>query len=103
MSAKKITSTVKVNGESALNGVNCITERISPQPHTVTLMQGECNEYLKHVDQALLPLPHLSPLTQPIPPPLTARLSSPPCYSIGGPLSFFLPHMTLKRVLRRLA
>ena len=37
MSAKKITRTVKVNGESAVNGVKCIMERISPRPHTITI------------------------------------------------------------------
>ena len=36
MLAKKITRTVKINSESAVNGVKCITERISPRPHTVT-------------------------------------------------------------------
>ena len=37
MSAKKITRTVKVNGESAVNGGKCITEKISPQPCTITI------------------------------------------------------------------
>ena len=31
-----MTRMVKVNGESAVNGVKCITERISPRPRTVT-------------------------------------------------------------------
>ena len=31
-----MTRTVKVNGESAVNGVKCIAERMSPRPRTVT-------------------------------------------------------------------
>ena len=38
MSVRKITRTVKVNGESTVIGVKCTTERISPRPRTITKM-----------------------------------------------------------------
>ena len=37
MSAKKITRTVKVKGESVVKGGKCTTERMSPLPRTVTI------------------------------------------------------------------
>ena len=37
VSAKKITRTVKVKGESIVKGGKCITEKISPQPRTITI------------------------------------------------------------------
>ena len=39
--------------------------------------QAECDSYLECLEHASMPLPRLSPLARPIPPPLTARLSSP--------------------------
>ena len=37
MSAEKIIRTVKVNGESGVNGAKCMMERISPRPRTITI------------------------------------------------------------------
>ena len=56
-------------------------EVIYPMFHHVFLSfsQAEHDNYLECLDQATMPLPHLSPLTHPIPPPLASRLfSSPP-------------------------
>ena len=40
--------------------------------------QAEQDSYLEQLEHASMPLPRLSPLTHPIPPPLTSRLSTPP-------------------------
>ena len=71
---------------------------IYPTFHRLFLLfsQEEHDNYLEHLDHTTMPLPCLSPLTCPIPPPLSARLSLPtPSMTPSSPttvVTILFPH-----------